>query len=515
MAPNLLRRASQAVALNAVANWVTMLSTFLSIIVIARILTPYDYGVYAIALMVVSLPEILASGTLSDVLIQRRDLRSGHINSVFLQSVLIAIVSWLAIILLAPLIASAFNDPSVAPVLIVAGVILPIGAVMSVPASLLQRDLRYKEITAVDIFGTLAAAIVGIALALMWRNVWALVGMELSRRFIRLAAFLYFAKWRPQATSNWTDFSDLASFNLANAASKILMRIESMLPKSLIGITLGSYAVGVFNLPERLYAQASSALIAPFGAVSMPVASAMQDNRESLHRAMDSSIRMAALLAYPTFIGALIIAPVAIPTLFGEQWLQSVPIFQIYMLIGLRAPMTSIMFGVFRGVGRPDVPVWIMVVSIISTFVLLVGTYRFGLVAIALALLAKHMITFVFSTWLIQHVIGFSVWRQLKAGSSALFASLIMAAFVWAFMSVVPDGAHGLLSVLTAVLIGGLVYPVALYFFMPRLGRQALLAIRLLLSGQPRKALQTVRRELAERESAVSGTRLEPASPGP
>jgi O-antigen/teichoic acid export membrane protein len=498
MAPNLLRKASQAVALNAVANWITMIASFLSIIVIARILTPDDYGVFVMAFMAVSLPEVIVSGSLGDALVQRKDLRPGHINSVFLQSMLLAIASWLLLIVLAPLIAKGFSNPEVIPVLIVMGVFLPIGALMSIPAAILQRDLRYKEITVVDIAGTLVAAIVGIVLALLWRTEWALVGMEMSRRVVRLAGFLFFAKWLPAISSSRADFRELARYNFANSTSKILQTLDMMLPKTLIGMTLGAHAVGIFNLPERLFAQVHSALIAPFAAVAMPVASAMQDNRETLHRAMDSAIRMSAMLVYPTFIGGFVIAPWAIPIVFGEQWAPSVPIFQIFMIIGLRAPITAIILGVFRGVGRPDVVVWITLTSIIVTAIFLGLTYKYGLTAIALGLLGRQLVTFVMSTWLIQKVVGFSVIRQLKAGASSFFASVIMGTIVWMFMHLVPDGSHQLLHVIASILLGGLVYPVALYFFMPRLGRSILKAVRSLVLGKPREALQTVRGALAE-----------------
>lgn len=501
MAPNLLHRAGQAVALNAVANWTTMVGSFLSIVIIARILTPEDYGVFVMALLAVSLPEVIASGTLGDALVQRRDLRQGHINSVFLQSMLLSIGLWLALIMFAPLIAKGFSDPAVVPVLVVCGALLPIGALMSVPAALLQRDLRYREITVVDIMGTVAAALVGIVLAVLWRNEWALVGMEMSRRLVRLVGFLYFAKWVPRVTSSWPDFRELARFNATNGTSKLLQTIDGMLPKTLIGVTLGSHSVGVFNLPERLFAQAHSALIAPFAAVAMPVASAMQDNRETLHRAMESAIRMSALLAYPTFVGGFVIAPFAIPIVFGEQWAPSVPIFQIYMIVGLRAPITAIILGVFRGVGRPDVVVWITLTSIVATVILLACTYRYGLTAIALGLLGKQVITFVLSTWMTQKVVGFSVVRQMVAGSSAFFASAIMGVVVWLFMDYVPDGSHEMLHVVATVVLGALVYPAALFCMMPRLGRQILQAVSILFAGQPREALRTVRGAILEQNA--------------
>lgn len=89
MGPNLLRRAGQAVALNAMANWIGVIVALLSMVVIARLLTPEDFGNYVIVLLALALPEVIAVSTLGEALVQRKDLRPGHINSVFLQSMVL------------------------------------------------------------------------------------------------------------------------------------------------------------------------------------------------------------------------------------------------------------------------------------------------------------------------------------------------------------------------------------------------------------------------------------------
>ena len=501
MAPNLLRLAGQAVALNAVANWIALLGSTLSTVVIARILSPDDYGVFVMALIAISLPEVIASGTLTDSIVQRKQVRPGHVNSVFLQSMVLAIASWLLLILLAPLIAEGFRNPDVVPVLVVCGAMLPIGAMMSVPSSLLQRELRYKEITLVDVLGTVVASITGVILALAWRNEWALVGMEMARRLVRLVGFLFFARWVPGVASNWQDFRELARFNVTNGASKMLQTLDGMMPKTLIGATLGSSAVGLFNLPERLFVQAYTALIAPFAAVAMPVASAMQESRPSLHQAMENAIRTAAFLSYPTFVGGFVIAPYAIPMVFGEKWAPSIPIFQVYMVIGLRAPITAIISGVLRGVGRPDVVIWITVGSLVSSVVFLLSAYQYGLTAIALALLGKQVVTFSLSTWLVRRIVGLSIGRQFKAGATAFFASLIMGAIVWAFITFVPAGDKELLHLATAIVLGAVSYALALFGLSPRLGMQVVHAAGMVLRGHPGKAVQLVRTALAQQNA--------------
>jgi len=108
MASSLFRRAGEAVMLNAVGNWIGMFGSLLSIIFIARILSPEEFGVFAMMLVVFSLPETPVTGSLNDSLIQRRELRPGHTNSVLVQSLVLAAIFSIGVNLLAPLIASGF-----------------------------------------------------------------------------------------------------------------------------------------------------------------------------------------------------------------------------------------------------------------------------------------------------------------------------------------------------------------------------------------------------------------------
>ena len=493
MAPNLLRRAGQAVALNALANWLTLIGGLLSIILIARILTPADYGVYVMAMVAISIPEILTSHTLADSLVQRKDLRSGHINSVLLQSLALAIVFWLLLTLFSGPIAAGFNNPDIVPVLVVCGSVLPIGALMSVPAALLQKELKYKEITIIDVTGTVVAGLVGVGLALLLRNEWALVGMELSRRLSRLVLFLIYARWMPRMTSSWGDMRELARFNLTNGASKILIAVEGMLPKTIISATLGATSVGIFNLAERLFDQMRLALIDPYTNVALPVASMVQDDRPALHRTMENAIRMSAFLAYPTFIGAMVVAPLAIPVVFGPQWVDSTPIFQVFMLIALRSPMTAIISGVLRGVGRPDVIILQTGISTVAAIILLALTYKYGLLAIVFALLGKQVINFIVSTWLIQKIVGFPVIKQLQAGATAFYAAVIMGVVVWLAMKYLPAGHIPLLHLAVVVMIGVVTYVAALFGFAPQLGMRILKAVPVALTGRVREAIGMVR----------------------
>ena len=493
MAHSLLRRAGYAVVFNAMGNWIGMVGGLLSLVVIARLLSPADFGVFGMALVTFSIPEIFASGSLNDSIVQRQGLTKGHVNSVFMQSLGLALIFWVGISLLAPAIAAGFSHPELVPILRVFSIVLIIGAATSVPAALLQRDLRYKEITIVDIVGTVTAAILGIWLAIVLKNAWALVWMEISRRMVRLIMFTWMAKWRPSFKSSWSETHELTRFNSTNLTTKVVQAFGGAVPRVMIGGILGPAALGMFNMSGRLLEQAKSAFVTPFAAVALPVASQAQNDLPMLFRAIEGAMRLAALVAYPVFVGGCAIAPIAIPVVFGEQWVPAVPTIQVFLLMGLRAPTSAFNSGVLNGVGRVDLNFKLAIAGTVITTIAVISTIHIGLEAIALALLVQLVISWLFGAYAVKLAIGFPMRRQVVAGSSALIASLIMGIVVWFSMGMLPESWTGLVQILVLVLIGMVAYVAALAALSPRLAKRVVRALFILVQGRPREAIAVAR----------------------
>tara|TARA_R110002020_G_scaffold316899_2_gene532253 strand:+ start:19912 stop:21402 length:1491 start_codon:yes stop_codon:yes gene_type:complete len=489
MTQSLLRRAGKAVALNALGNWFGMVGSLVSLVFIARLLSPMEFGIFGMTLVVFSIPEIFASGSLNEALIQRRDLRPGHVSSVFIQSLVLAGVFSLGINLSAPLIADAFNRTELVPMIRVFSLSLFIGALTSVPSALLQKDLRYREITLVDIIGTVIAAVVGITLAFILQNAWALIFMELTRRIVRMLAFATMAKWKPSFKTSWAETRELSRFNTLNVANKVVQATGGTLSKALVGAVLGPAALGMYNMSARLLDQAKAAFVTPFAALSLPVAAQTQHDLRTLHRAIEGAMKVSALIAYPAFIGACVVAPVAIPVIFGEQWVSAVPTMQIFLLIGLRTPTTAFNAGVLNGVGRVDWTFKISLVGLVLTLLAVGATIHISLEAVAMAIFGQTLITWVLGAYAVKSSIGFPMRRQVIAGSSALFASVIMGATVWVSMQLMPDSISALLELIILVGIGIVTYVGALALVSPLLAKRIGQAAVMVAKGRRDEAI--------------------------
>ncbi len=492
MTQGLLRSAGKAVAWNALANWIGILGGFLSLVVLARLLAPAEFGLYGMALVALAIPEI-AGNSLSQSLIQQPDLKPGHSNSVFLMSVSFALFFFALTLVCAPFVADAFGQPRLTHMVRVLSVILLLGALGTVSAALLQRDLRYREITYIDVAGTVIASMAGIILAIVLKTAWALVFMELLRRTVRTIGFVWLAGWRPSWQTRWQDARDLARFNLANVGLDLVRVAETSLPRAVVGAVLGPAALGMFNLALRILDQLRLALVSPIGAMALPVAARSHTNLPVLHRALEGAIQLTSLLAYPALIGAAVVAPIFVPLLFGAQWISAIPAVQIALLMGLRAPSSAFNAGILKGVGRP---VFLLNISIVGLVVLLAAlplTASLGLEAVMFTLLAQQLLMWGLSSWGIAKVIDFPVARQLTIGTGALGAALVMAAIVTGLHFGLPPGWPDSVTLAVLVLAGAVSYVASLAAISPRTAARIIRALRELARGNRAAALAIFR----------------------
>ncbi len=493
MTRSLLKSAGTAAAWNAAANWLGLIGGFISLIAMARLLAPVEFGLYGMALVALAIPETIACNSLNQSLIRQPNMQPGHCNSVFLMSSGLGLLFFVAMFAGAPLVADAFGQPRLTPIIRAMSAILLMGALSSVSAALLQRDLRYREITYVDVAGTTVAVVAGIILAVVLKNAWALVLMELLRRLVRMIGFIWLARWRPSLETSLQDARDLASFNLANVGLELIRVAETSLPRGIVGAVLGPAALGMLNLALRILDQVRLALVSPLGALALPVAAKSQNDLPVLHRALEGAIQLASVLAYPVFLGAAVVSPIAVPLLFGSQWTDAIPAIQIALLMGLRAPSSAFNAGILKGVGRPGLLLSTSAGGLMAILILVPLAAQHGLVAVTLALLLQQLLMWALSAWAVANVIGFPVSRQLLSGTGALGAAIVMAAVVAGITHILPQSWHASVALSVLILTGGASYLLSLAAASPATAKRILCSARELLRGNRSAAFAILR----------------------
>jgi len=467
------KSAGKAVIWTAFAKWFEAVAGLLSLFVLVRILGPDLYGLFGMGLVMLALPQGIVGGPLAESLIQRREISKGHETATFISDVTIAILLCLLLSLTAPITASIFKQDELIRLIPVMSLLLPIAALGSVPGALLQRELRFKEVSLVDATGTATASSIGIAMALLGFGVWSLVFMELSRRTVRTLGFCFAANWFPKlrkdAPLRKHHFWDLFRFNSFTITTKLLGQLDNALPGAIIGVLLGTQALGIFNLVTRVFKQGASILLAPMQAVTMPLASKTQTTPTVLVDLIKKGTRLSTVIAYPFFIGLAAVSALIVPLFFGKEWIGAILPMQLMMLMGVRAATASFNGGIIRGAGRPELQTGLVAVGLFISVPLLLIAAPYGISAIVGAVLVRGLITWVIGAFVLQRLFGYKAIDQFIIGwESLISAGIMFAAVVYAQIHLLGD-MHIVLTLMLSIGLGAIVHTTCMALLAPQL----------------------------------------------
>lgn len=464
----------KSVAWNSVGNMVGIICTLVSLMIMSRLLTPADFGLFGIAMVVLLMTEGFCYGEAQDSLIQHENTTSKHINTLHSASTLISFTVFVALFFLAPSISGIFEQPDLIPMIRAIGCILLVGPLSATSAALLIRELEFKKITAVDIAGTIIPAIIGVTLAYYWRSAWALVWLELSRRIIRCLMFTWLARYRPRYEFHISSLKELFSFASYSTLLGFAVAIQRATPGAIIGWAMGTAPLGLFNMALRFFEQARQALITPFAAVAFPVFSKAQATREELHRIIRDSAAISMYLVLPAFLGALVLAPLLVPLLFGDQWTGAIQATQLALILGPITMIEDINNNLLKGIGRPVLVARITIVSTIFTAVGVFLVSGFTIEAVMCILIAQKLLALSLTTLMAKQFAGYTFKDQFLPLRLPAVCALGMAGLVWAAKMSLPVTLPSVFQVAILVPIGVAAYLILVRVLAPSVPKAAI-----------------------------------------
>jgi O-antigen/teichoic acid export membrane protein len=439
---------------------------------IARLVGPHAYGIFAIGWLVVGLFEVVVSSAPMDTLVQRRQASPGHFNATFVASLAMSLLIVAVIWHQAAEISGWLDGGEVlAAILPLRAATLPLMALAVGPAASLLRASRFKALAAAETFASAVSNLVGIGMALAGAGIWSLVGMELARAGVAAVCLIVLSRWRPGMRFRLTDVRDLLAFNASTWTSWGLGYLTSQLPRLVLASTLGVHAVGVFALAQRLYDQVTNILMIPAYQVVQAGIARSQDDRSHAKQLAEGTLRITGLLACPLFLGLAALAPVLVPTIFGAAWLDAITVVQIMMLLGIHSSMSIVQAAVVRGMGKPHWDLISALVVALLTAVLVVVAAPYGLEAATAAVVVSALAIWPLDALFVRRLTGLSAAGQIATSWRAGLAAAVMACGVWSstplLLSHLPPAAMLLLQ----VVFGAVLYWAMLRVLMPAVGK--------------------------------------------
>ena len=328
--------------------------TFLVGLVLARLLTPEEYGIMAMIAIFIAVSNSIIDSGFSNALIRKINVERVDYNTVFYFNLVVSAVLYILLFMSAPAISVFFNEPQLIEVTRVIGWTIIINALAIIPRTQFVKDVDFKTQTKVSFISSIVSGIIGVGMAIAGLGVWSLVGQQLSRQLLNTVFLWIYSKWIPVWEFSMNSFKELFTFGSKLLLSGLLDTVYKNIYYIVIGRFYSSDQLGQYTRAEQFNTIFSSNLTSVVQRVSYPVLSSIQDDSERLLTAYRKVIKSTMLITFACMLGLAAVAKPLIIILIGEQWLVAIHFLQIICFAGMLYPLHAINLNMLQVKGRSD-----------------------------------------------------------------------------------------------------------------------------------------------------------------
>lgn len=467
MVKNLKMLTTFGILWNGISQFSTQIFQFITIIILARLLTPEDFGIVGLATLFTGLITVINELGMSAAIIQRKDINDVHISTSFWTNIGMGIILFIFTVIISPFVANFFHEELMRPILIVSSTGLVIGSFGVVHRALLEKNINFKNITIVEVCAAFGSGMVSILLAINNFGVWSIVLGSVASTFISVVILWKLSKWRPSLKFSSKHFKELFSFGGNVAGSQLLNYIAMRVDYLIIGKMLGTTSLGYYSLARMITSLPVQKVSWTIMRVVFPAFSSVQYNRDVLKKGYLNVTKYISLITFPMLAGIFVVAPEFINTFYGSKWTPVIILVQILALQGAIVSICS-MTGTIQYVkGRSDIQFkWQIFTAIIMTIAVLIGS-NYGITGVAISLtITTFILAFIIQS-ITNMLIDLSMRDYIKEIIPATISSILLVAGVIIYKNIVSMhmDMNMLVTLLSSIFIGIIVYLILIWKF--------------------------------------------------
>lgn len=390
------------------------LVTFIVSIVLARLLTPDDYGTIALVTVFTTIMQVFVDSGLGTALIQKKDADDLDFSSVFYFNFAVCIVLYLMMFFSAPLIASFYSLPELTPVVRVISLTIVISGVKGVQQSYVSRNMLFKRFFYATLGGTIFSAFLGIAMAYLGFGVWAIVAQQLSNTAIDTLILWITVKWRPKWIFSWERLKGLLGFGWKMLCSALLDTIYNNIRSLLIGKVYSSADLAYYNEGKKFPNLIVTNINSSINSVLLPAMSREQDDKDRVKNMTRRSIMVSCYIMAPLMIGLACCASNIVVVVLTEKWLPCVFYLQIFCITYMFYPIHTANLNAIKAMGRSDLFLKLEIWKKVIGLILLLATLFISVKAMAYSLLISTLTSMIINSWPNKKLLDYSFLEQMK-----------------------------------------------------------------------------------------------------
>lgn len=405
--------------------------SFVVSIVLARVLTPEEYGLIALVLIFINLANVFIQSGFNTALIQKKRADNVDFSTIFYFSLVVACLLYIALFFSSPLIAHFYHQPMLVSVIRVLSVTLFLGAVNSIQLAVVSRKMQFKKLFYSSIGAVVASGVMGISMAYAGFGVWALVGQQITSQLFTTLIMWFTVKWRPNFVFSNSRLRSLLSYGWKILVASLIDTLYLDLRSLVIGRIYNPQTVGFYNRGKQFPTILVNNIDGSIQSVMLPTYSSHQEDRTRVKSMVKRSISTSSFIVFPLMMGLAIVSEPLVEMLLTEKWLPSVPFIQIYCAVYAFRPILTANIQAIKALGHSATFLKIEVLNKALGVIILVISVQFGVIAIAWGVLISSIISIFLYAYPNTKLLNYKLGEMLRDVVPGLITSVGMAVIVY------------------------------------------------------------------------------------
>lgn len=417
---------------NAIERFLILGGHFIIGIVLARILSPKDFGLIGMLSVFISLSQVFIISGMGSGLIQKQNRSVADFSTVFIFNLFVSLLLYLLLFIAAPYIASFYKMPQLVSLARILGLVLVINSLAIVQRSKLEIALNFKTLTKINVLAFFIGGVLAIIAAINDFAVWSLVIQTISTSLITVVGLW----WTNRSDSFSLVFSKKSFEALFGYGSKLL--VAGLYAQSLqeiynlvIGKIYSASDLGYFTQSKKITDFSSGSITSVLQTVTFPILSSFQQDENKMLSVYRKIIKMAAFLTFPLMTLLAILAQPLISLLLSDKWIPVVPLLQWFCFARIITPISAINMNILNAVGRSDLFLKMDLSKFPIIIISLLMTIPLGLKAIVIGQTISSFLAFFINAYMPGKLFGYGAFKQLKEMIPVVVATGFMAFFVY------------------------------------------------------------------------------------
>lgn len=463
MADNLKQKTQKGLAWSMIERFATQGVQFLFSIILARLLSPNDYGIIAMPLVFLAIAQCFIDSGFSTALIRKPQLSDEDLSTAFYFNIGVGIICYLVLFCTSPLIADFYKTPILDKLLKVTALATLFNPLCAVQQAILTKEINFKTQAVVSLSGAFFSGIIGLVFAYNGFGVWALVFQQVGGYLIRTILLWILCKWMPKLLWSWESFHYLWGFGSKMLGSGLLETIYNNIYPIVIGKYFSAQDLGNYTRAQQFSALPSSNVTGVLQRVTFPVLSYIQNEDDRLAINYRKILKLSAFLIFPMMLMLSAIADPLIRVLLTDKWRGCVILLQIICLQMMWYPIHAINLNLLTVKGRSDLFLRLEIFKKIVGVSILCVSIPNGIIWMVSGGVLSSLIALIINTYYTGKLIKVGFFVQMKDLIPIVVISIIMWIFIHVSILLIVDAS---LQLLVGIMSGLSIYLVLAKYFL-------------------------------------------------